>query len=166
MGEWQKKSRGFFTFMKTKGRLWILLAGALLGVALLLFGGMGAQSEEQEDPDTLISREAELESYRTGLEKELEELCEAVGGVGDATVMLTLEGGFAVQYARDGEGDPVTVGTGSNEEALFECVQPPSVAGVAIVCRGGNNPAVHEKLIELVSVALGISSNRVYITGK
>ena len=166
MGEWSRKSRGFFTFMKTKGRLWILVGGALLGVLLLLLGGMGAKGEEQEVPDTLISREAELESYRTGLEKELEALCEAVGGVGDATVMLTLEQGFAVRYARDGEGNPVTVGTGSYEEALFESVQPPPVAGVAIVCRGGSNPAVHEKLTELVSTALGISSNRVYIAGK
>ncbi len=166
MGEWRKKSSGFFTFMKTKGRLWILLGGALLGVALLLFGGMNAENEIAEAPDTLTARETELVEYQTKLEKELEVLCEAVAGVGDAEVLLTLDRGFTVRYARDGEGAPVTVGTGSSEEALFEAVLPPTVAGVGIVCRGGNIPAVREALTELVSTALGISSNRVYITGK
>ena len=166
MGEWGKKSRGFFTFMKTKGRLWILLGGALLGIALLLFGGMSTEREIEEKPDTLTAREEELARYEARIEKELEALLESVGGVGDVLVMITFESGYTVRYAKDGEGDPVTVGTGSSEEALFATVVPPPIAGVGIVCRGGNIPAVRETLTELISTALGIPSNRVYITGK
>ena len=167
MGEWSKKSRGFFTFMKTKGRLWLLLGGAMLGVLLLLFGGMGSTAKEEVDaPDAMIERVSELQNYEAQLEKELEAICEAVSGVGETEVMVTFESGYTVQYQKNGDNDPATVGTGSNEEALFHTLVPPEVAGVGIVCRGGNSPTVKETLTELISTTLGIPSNRVYITGK
>ena len=79
MGEWSKKSRGFFTFMKTKGRLWLLLGGAMLGGLLLLFGGMGSTAKEEVDaPDAMIERVSELQNYEAQLEKELEAICEAL----------------------------------------------------------------------------------------
>lgn len=167
MGEWSKKSRGFFTFMKTKGRLWLLLGGAMLGVLLLLVGGMGSTAKEEVDtPDAIVERVAELQGYEAQLERELEAICEAVSGVGETEVMITFESGYTVQYQKNGDNDPATVGTGSNEEALFRTLLPPAVAGVGIVCRGGNNPTVRETLTELISTTLGIPSNRVYITGK
>lgn len=167
MEQWRKKSRGFFTFIKAKGRLWLLLGGALFGVVLLLLGGMGDRGEAQ-----VVSTEAsgehvgEIAAYEAKLEKELEAICEAVAGVGECEVMVTLAGGYTVQYASDGEGNPATVGTGSSEEAIFHTMLPPAVAGVGIVCRGGNAPAVRQTLTDLVSTTLGIPSNRVYITGK
>ena len=167
MREWTKKSRGFFTFMKTKGRIWLLLGGALLGVLLLLFGGMsGTVKEEVDTPDTMVDRVAELQAYEARLEKELEVVCEAVAGVGETEVMVSFESGYTVQYQKNGDNDPATVGTGSNEDALFHTLLPPAVAGVGIVCRGGNDPTVRETLTELISTTLGIPSNRVYITGK
>lgn len=167
MGEWRKKSRGFFTFMKTKGRLWLLLGGAMLGVLLLLFGSMGSTTKEEVDTkDAMIERVTELQSYEVQLEEELEAICEAVAGVGETEVMVSFESGYTVQYQKNGDNDPATVGTGSNEEALFHTLLPPTVSGVGIVCRGGNAPAVRETLTELISTTLGIPSNRVYITGK
>ena len=42
MRELVGKSKGFFAFVREKGRLWLLVGGALLGVLLLLFGGAHA----------------------------------------------------------------------------------------------------------------------------
>jgi quercetin dioxygenase-like cupin family protein len=53
MTGWGKKSHGFLTYIKTKGRIWILLGGALLGVVLLLFGSLGAEVEVSEDGVTI-----------------------------------------------------------------------------------------------------------------
>ena len=144
----------------------MLLGGALLGIALLLFGGMSTEREVEQEPDTLTAREEELSRYEQRVEEELEVLLESVGGVRDVLVMVTFESGYTVRYAKDGEGDPVTVGSGSNEEALFATVVPPPIAGIGVVCHGGNDPGVRQTLTELISTALGISSNRVYITGK
>ena len=166
MTGWGKKSHGFLTYIKTKGRIWILLGGALLGVVLLLFGSLSAETEVSEEPDALSGREVELAEYEQRLEAELEALIESVSGVGDAHVMITFECGYTVRYAKDREGDAATVGSGSSEEALFSCVVPPTVSGVGVVCRGGSNPQVREVLSELICAAIGISSNRVYITGK
>ena len=166
MGEKSKKSNGFFAFVRERGRLWLLVGGALLGVLLLLFGGMGEGAREVAEIDTVSLRLAELEAYEARLEGELKELCEAVSGVGDCEILLTLAHGYTVRYTENGEGDPVTVGAGSSEAALPGTLLPPAVSGVAIVCRGGERAATVETLTELVSTALGIPANRVYVTGK
>ena len=166
MGEDKKKSHGFLSFLKTKGRLPLLLGGAVLGIFLLLFGGIGEGEAATEESDEIASRAAELVAYEERLEKELVALCEAVSGVGDPAVMITFEDGYSVRYTENAEGEIVSVGSGSNEQALFETVLPPSVVGVGIVCRGGDRAAVQQILTELVSTTLGIPANRVYVTGK
>lgn len=166
MGEEKKKSHGFFSFLKTKGRLSLLFGGAVLGILLLLFGGMGEEKAADGESDAITPRAAELMAYEERLEKEIAALCEAVAGVGDTAVMITFEGGYSVAYTKNAEGEIVSVGSGSSEEALFDTVVPPSVSGVGIVCRGGESAAVRETLTELVSTTLGIPTNRVYVTGK
>ena len=166
MGEEKKKSRGFFTFIKAKGRLWLLMGGGLLGICLLLFGGFGGEEKVTAEIDEISARVAELDAYEARLEKELEALCESVAGVSDAEIMVSFSGGYAVRYTEDGDKNPVSVGSGSSEEALFDSLRPPAVAGVGIVCRGGSRAQVQSELTELVSTALGIPANRVYVTGK
>ena len=43
--------------------------------------------------------------------------------------------------------------------------KPPRVGGVAIVCEGGDNPAVQKKVIDLVCALYGIPSSRVSVSG-
>lgn len=159
--------RGFFSFLKGRRRLWLLLGGGVLGILLLLLGAAGGtQKSEVESTEPLGSRVSELAAYQASLEKEIERLCEAVAGVSDCTVKVTLSRGYTVSYTEDGDKNPVTVGSGSSEQALFESLSPPVVAGVGVVCRGGQNPTTEQLLVELVSTALGISSARVCVTGK
>lgn len=163
----QKKSRqGLLAFLGARGRLWILFGGALAGVFLLVAGSvLGTEENEstalfyREDMETLLSYEARLE-------KEIAALCGEVSGVSHPEVMLHLSGGTRVIYAADATGKPVSVGSGSAEEALQSTIRMPEIAGVAIVCRGGSDPAVQQKLTDLVSTALGISTSRVAIAGK
>ena len=166
MRELGGKSRGFLTFVREKGRLWLLVGGALLGVLLLLFGGFQTDTDETQTVDTVQARVAELAAYEAQLEKEIRELCEAVSGVGDTDVMVSFEGGYSVCYVGEGSDGPATVGAGSSEQAVFRRVSPPAVRGVGVVCRGGNRPEVQQRLTELLSTALGISSSCVYVTGK
>ena len=41
----------------------------------------------------------------------------------------------------------------------------PDIAGVLIVCEGGSNSYIKEEIIKSVSTALGISSNKIHVTG-
>ena len=163
----QKKSRqGLLAFFGARGRLWILLGGALAGVFLLVAGSLFG-SEESEGTVLLYREDMEtLLSYETRLEKEIVALCGEVSGVSHVEVMLHLSGGTRVIYATDSAGKPASVGSGSAEEALQVTIRMPEIAGVAIVCRGGSDPAVQQKLTDLVSTALGIPTSRVAVTGK
>ena len=158
------KKHGVLDYLQERGKLLLLVGGALLGVLFLLFGGLPKQSKTTET-DGMNERIEALETYRERTEKELEALCEAADGVSDVRVLVTLSGGYETHYVDD-SGKTVTVGSGSGETALFSHLSPPAVAGVGIVCRGGHDPAVQQTLTELVSAALGIPRNRVYITGK
>ena len=113
----------------------------------------------------LAMRAAELAAYEEMLEKEIATLCDAVSGVSHVRVFVSFESGYVMKYTTDGEGVPITVGSGSKEQALYETVLPPRVSGVGITCAGGDRASVRQEITELVSTALGISSNRVYIAG-
>ena len=166
MGEEKKKSHGIMSFIKTKGRLPLLVGGAALGILLLLFGGAGDGKVVAEERDEVALRAAELLSFEERIENEIAAMCEAVAGVSDCEVMVTFESGYSAVYVTNKEKEPVTVGSGSSEKAIFDAVSPPSVSGVGIVCRGGNSDAVRATLTDLVSTMLGIPTNRVYVTGK
>lgn len=165
--EKKKSARtGALTFLKQNKRLWLLLCGIAVGLLLLLIGNGVGKSEKSTTVSQQEESARELATYKADLEKELESLCSAVSGVGQVDVMVRLESGNSIVYASDGSGKPSTVGSGSDQTPLYSTVQTPRIAGVGIVCRGGNDPTVQQKLISLVSTTLDISSSRVYVTGK
>lgn len=167
-GAKKSRSNGALAFLKSRGKSWLLVVGVVLGALLLLLGS-GYESGEDtlsEDGTALLQSAADMKAYADALEKELEKLCEAVSQVSGAEVMVTLESGYRVVYASDGKGEPATVGSGNKQQALQQTLRPPAVAGVAVVCHGGKDPDVRRALVELISTALGISSNRVFVAGK
>ncbi len=167
-GQEKSSFQNFLDFLKSKKNIPLLIGGVVLGVMLLIFAGAGTTTEKSkaEGESLLAEQTGALSLYESKLEKELELLCESVAGVSDATVMVGFSGGYRLQYLSDADGEPVTVGGGSSEAGIFATLIPPAVSGVGVVCRGGNRPDVQAKLVELISTALGIPSNRVYITGK
>ena len=39
----------------------------------------------------------------------------------------------------------------------------PSIAGVAIVCKGGGNPVIANQLINMISSAYNVPKNKIYV---
>lgn len=62
------------------------------------------------------------------------------------------------------ERDYVTVKGSGGEEALVRKINVPVITGVVAVCDGGNSDKVREDVYRAVTAALGIPSNRVYVT--
>ena len=138
----------------------LAVIGLTMGVVLMLIGGFGSFGGGEE------SCEGELpsaESYRTELEERVRTLCSSVRGAGEVRVFVTLSGGYEYVYARDGEGDCVTVGNGSSERAVVETVRSPQVVGVGLVCAGAADAVVKQSLIDLISSSMAISSNRITV---
>ena len=114
----------------------------------------------------------ELHTQLAELETRVKALCSRVTGVGEAEVMITLSGGFEYVYATDTRTAAggvttsyVTVGSGGGESLVFVTEKPPAIVGVGVVCAGGNDPAVRQEITSLLSAALGIGSNKIYVTG-
>ena len=151
-----RHARGIISRLKRGGRLWVIVMGGLLGVALLLYGG-GEREEEMN------GEEERLAVYVRSVEDKITEMCSKVEGVREVSVAVSLESGYEYVYAMEGD-KTLTVGSGSSEAPVKVTEKPPRIGGVGIVCVGGGNPAVQKRLIELISAAYGISSNKIYIT--
>ena len=165
----------------------IVLLGILGMVLILLSQFAGNDSAGQGQPQVTGNAEFANQEYIAQLEERLENLISQIDGVGRNKVMITLESGVEYVYAQEqrrstdtthGGGEfPVAGRTQESVEQRFILVDtefgrrealvltriPPRVQGVIIVCEGANNPVVEQKLISVVTTALGIPSTRVSV---
>ena len=142
---------------------------AVVGLILLVFAGGGEDKKaEADDYRSVIS-------YTEKLEARVEKICLAVDGIEKADVLLTLESGSEFVYAdnvkdesRDGgrsyTSDYILIENDDGSAPVLACEIYPKIRGVAVVCNGGDKPAVQKKLTELLSAALGISTGKIRIS--
>lgn len=149
-----------FSQIPQKAKLAVFAALLAIGVGLLLLGG--SSGEKVSDPENM-GAEA-IAQYERELEKRIAELCKSVKGVSNVTVAVSLEGGFEYVYAKDLDGKIVTVGSGSSASGIILKKETPKIAGVGIVCSGGGDENVKNRLISLVSAAYGVGTNRIFVT--
>ena len=90
---------------------------------------------EDGGQDTSAVETAEVD-YRAEAEDKLRALLNSVSRVSGARVIITFSDGVRYEY---GEG-----GYSRSSPPVVE-EKPPRVGGVAIVCEGGDNPAVQKK---------------------
>ncbi|MBQ2734812.1 MAG: hypothetical protein IJF33_03175 [Clostridia bacterium] len=150
-----------------KLRFWLIVLGAAVGVALILWGGAQEQGETVEEAEPYSPNEDELVLYQGYLEERVKAICESVEGVSNVTAIVTLSGGFSSVYATqypDGNEEYVIIGSGSNATALFLSRSAPEIAGIGIVCRGGSSSAIQKELTALIAASFHLPSNRIYVT--
>lgn len=141
-----------------RGKYLLIGAGLLVGVLLLIVGNVDTKVTEKTE-ETLSA-----EAYCQTLESRLCALLSAVEGAGEVKVMVSLEGGYRSVYERDGNGVPVTVGSGSSESAVPVTKGTPAISGVGVVCRGAKNERVKREIVALVSATLGVGTHKIYVT--
>lgn len=154
------------------------IAGILL---IFLSSFMGENSEKPKD----ITAEITAEEYREQLENDIKKIVKEITGSRRVQVIVTLESGIRYKYADIHEGSSadktesdaisttsehkegyITVKTADGgEEALLVTRQMPEVRGVAIVCAGGDDTYLAEKIENTVTAALNITKHRVHIAG-
>lgn len=138
----------------------VLLGGILLGLVLLAVGGLrpstdvGVQSETDDA--------AQTEAYVSAQEEKIRDFCSRVEGVGEVSVTVSLESGYRRVYAKE-NGSYLSVASLSGGNTVCLSEEPPVIGGIAIVCDGGGDPAVRQRLIGLLRAAYGIGANKIYV---
>ena len=165
----------------------IVIVIGLAGIALIFFSSFfkteGKTEEVQEIPLQTT------EEYTQQLEDNLTDILSSIEGAGPAKVMVTLENGAETKYAteekqnneetreeqngqttrtqqsNDSEMQYITVrDADGTERALALTEIQPKVKGVVVVCPGGEDPVVQQRIIHAVTTALNLSSQHVCVT--
>lgn len=161
----------------------VIITIGIIGIALIAITSFFPKEKEKLPTDTCL--QIDMEEYKKELETAVADIVEGVTGDEKATVVITLQSGVKYSYADATESDTsnssgekseqssqkksqsyVTVRTSDGgEEALLITEIMPEVRGVAIICKGGDNELLAEKIKNAVKAALNITSQRVYIAG-
>lgn len=151
-------------FYKNRAVALVVLVGVLL--MLLPTGKTEAQQPQQQET---------VSEPRENLETRLEQILSQVSGAGNVRVLLTQERGETSVYQLDRQEvtdgdrreirqDTITVtGSDRQQEGLLTQVEAPQYRGAVIVCQGGDNPTVRLSVVEAVSGATGLPSNRITV---
>lgn len=113
-----------------------LIVLLLVGVLLLVISGGFSNSKETVDSENTPQ---EFELCEKRCEERVASILKQIAGIQDVSVMVTL--------------DQIP----SNKER-------PKVRGVAVVCHGAETPDLRLKVVMLVSSALGVTSDKIYVT--
>lgn len=169
-------------FLKGKqGQHLLLLAGAV-GIGLILL------SQFWPDKSTTpTSAQLSAEEFVAKTEEKLKTIVGSIEGAGQCQVMVTLENGVEYVYASqqkvnsdrvedtgensnklqqrdDTEENIIIVDTEDGRQGLLVTEIQPTVKGVVVVCEGGDQALVQQRITDAITTALNISSKRVCVS--
>lgn len=139
-------------------------------VALVLLAGLilMAMPEEKKTESA-----PEPEESETGpvLQEELEDILSHIQGAGKVRVLLTLSCGEEIIYQTDRDSDTETLrtdtviltGESREETGLVRQINPPQYLGAVVVCQGADNASVKLAIVEAVSNATGLTTDRISV---
>ena len=166
-----------------KKTTFILLIIGFIGIALIFLSDIfqpSAKSSKQTQTSSDSSGNFEIQT-----EKRLESIIGEINGVGRVQVLVTVQSGVENIYETDSKVSYGKTQTAGNEDlqqsnssesshvivdnenggqrALLTKQIQPEILGVVVVCDGGGSPDVRESVVDTVSTALGIATNRISV---
>ena len=163
-----------------RGRKWIVALG-VAGIALIF---RSAVLPKRSSHAAVVSSAPAATDYAEELEQRLTDLIGRIDGVGECRVLVTLENGVKYQYAQEEknqysaqqDGDSgrtaqenntqrsyVVIDSGSGKQPLVITERTPEVKGVVVVCAGADNVQVRQRVTEVVTTALALTSIQVCV---
>ncbi len=152
---------------KIKG-IWLIFLALILGGGLMLIPDNSVSTGSPAFPSA--------EEYRISLEKQAEKLIESIDGVGDCTVMISLESGYEYVYASDQtltrtyDENGVLLSTASTKEYVLDgegksiiiSETPPKIEGIGVVAKNASQQTAY-RIVRLLQGVYGIPSNRITV---
>ena len=182
-----KTNNKFFKgFVELDKKTKLLLLIGLLGVILIVASEFFSNSDKEKGiENNCISEqnisEDETEIYKQQIQKELMEILNKIEGVGKCEVMITVEGTTEYVYAEnlndytdnDGtkqsnkhENNIVMIEENGEKKALVKKIIKPKINGVVVVCEGGDDVRIKERVLKAASTALNISTGKICVESK
>lgn len=143
----------------------ILIIALLCGAFLML---MPDRPEQIQQVPVAEEREADLQT-------RLSVILSKIDGAGKVEVLLTESAGEQTYYqanenlsssgqGKDQRRDTVLITNASREETgLIKRIDPPVYQGAVIICQGAENAQVRLSLVEAVSNATGLSTDKITV---
>ncbi len=175
MSRWTELLKKLKQWNKTR----VIVVLGIIGMVCILLSHIGSNTSTTADTESEIFSAQE---YEAQLEERLLTILQQMDGVGDASVMVTVESGVEYQYVSEEKtsADETVNDSGQttqnktsaetevvlvdNDTALIQKTLEPSVRGVVVVCSGGDSPEVKQQVTNAVTAAFHISSARVCVT--
>ena len=172
--------------LKSEKGIRILVLCGIAGMALIFLSGFlgGGGKENPPAVPEEIGAQYELE-----LENRLAGIIQSIAGSGRVRVLITVRGGTRNVYANEQKSETVVEeekvdgsllkkkqsdqfeneyirmkGADGSENALMTTQMQPEIQGVVVVCDGGEDTVVQQRITEAVTTVLDISSNNVCVT--
>lgn len=163
-------------------RIKLIVILGIVGIILLFVSELIPQKKYEQTE--IISDDPVTEdtyAYKNQIENELIKMLEQIKGVGSVSVMVTIEGTTEYVYAeeldtvtdKDGEQSReqyqnkiVMTDQNGEKQALVKQIIKPEICGVMIVCEGGGNVSVNERVIKAVATALDLPSSQICVECK
>ena len=167
---WNTLLRRAAGVLKQDKKTALLLLGAAALLLLLLFTGGKKTDVPAPEPAEAMSAQA--------LEQQLCDLLGAIEGVGAVRVMLRTASSGETVYAANTDGTAerrdaqtnkkeknsvVIVKNTGGESGLVVREDYPAVTGAAVVCEGGGDPVVRERIVQTVSALFSLKSNHISV---
>jgi len=181
--------------VKEKIKLWfaenkkvkIIMIIGIIGMLLILASEFLPKRDNSDRPGQGASAggagEFDVKEYTKELEERLGELICSIDGVGETKVVIFMEQGAEMVYAKEGKESADSVQNsgqsqekfasdykysymepkGGGKEPIVEKEIQPKVRGAVVICEGGGSVIIKEKVTRTVCAALDISSARVYV---
>ena len=144
MSESKSAEKAKKLFENEKVRKIIVISG-IIGIALIFISSyvdFGSFTDSSKN-------EFSVDSYSQRIENDLSSAISKIEGAGKTKVMLTMENSKELVYI-----DGTTTKTKEIQ---------PLIRGVLVLCEGGDDPTVVERITQAVTKTLGISSAKVCI---
>lgn len=122
----------------------VIRFAVIIGIAAILLIGLTKTVDFSKDD------QKQAEAYAARTEERLLEIVSQISGVGDVKIFLTMDNGGENVYLKNTDTKTVSI--------------EPKVRGVVVVCDGGDDPTVVARVLDAVTKALNISSDKVCIT--
>ena len=163
------KFKDIFSVIKNKKNVLIVSLG-FIGIFLIFISEIVPEREKE-----IVKTPSDFPSgFELELEKRLEEAVCQISGAGKTDITITLDSSKEYFYAKNSseniddsetekESELVILEGAEGEEPIVLKTDEAKIRGVLVVCEGGNDPLVCEKILEAICALLDISSNKVSV---
>lgn len=182
-----QKIKGIFENDKYKK---MLIICGLLGIALIFLSSFFENKDTSAGStvQTVYTANQSIEQYKEDTEINLGNMIASIDGAGKTKIMVTVDSGIEYVYAsdekesvnsksdksqdkdntentQDSEKSYITIrlSDGTQQAVTVKEIQP-RIRGVLVICEGGGDALVQQRVIEAVTKALDISSAKVCVT--